>query len=187
MKYQQLWLTTTTHTWNTSNYDSLQPFTLELPATMTHNNHSYINYQQLWLTTTTHTWNTSNYDSLQPFTLELPATMTHFNHSHMNCQQRWQFFVIFTLTWRLSDFRDFSPTFKPLIIYLNLVCNVIALTEYSDFNAFWLPRFHTCDVTTVLDPRHLNSLTWPLADCRDFYRRLSLWLYTWILCVTLLY
>jgi len=74
-------------------------------------------------------------------------------------QCRWQFLVIFTyfdaldfipapcdvttvidprqqntLTSPLADLREFSPTFKPLIIYLNLVCNVIALTEYSDFH-----------------------------------------------------
>ena len=76
-----------------------------------------------------------------------------------------------TLTWPLVDLRKFALTFKPLIIYLNLVSNVIALAEYSDFHSFWRSRFYTCalDVTTVLDPRHQNTLTWPLAEFGEFY------------------
>ena len=57
------------------------------------------------------------------------------------------------LTGPLADFREFLPLFKPLNIYLNLVCKADRLAECSDFDALdFIPA--PCDVTNVLDPRH---------------------------------
>ena len=74
-----------------------------------------------------------------------------------------------TLKWRLADFREISPSFKPLMIYLNLVCNVIGLAVYSDFYPFWRPWFHTCALwfDNCALPASTNTLTWRLADFRE--------------------
>jgi len=66
-----------------------------------------------------------------------------------------------TLTRPLADFSAFSMTFKPSIIYLNLVYNANALAILAIFTRFDALDFIPApsDVTTVLDPRHQNTLT----------------------------
>ena len=74
-----------------------------------------------------------------------------------------------TITWPMVNFREFSPTFKPLIICLNLVYNANALAGLVIFTHCDALDFIPApwDVTTVLDPRH--TLTWPLAEYSDFH------------------
>ena len=57
--------------------------------------------------------------------------------------------------------REFSLTFQPLTLYLNLVCNVIAMADFSNFHRFCSPRFHTCvlcghNCTCPALPEHPN-------------------------------